>query len=132
MMSARRSLKGFTRYNPHISVDSRQVLFLLWVYSFRLSATHLRCGRLSRGLRRTCWCSRKWKTNPSKSISKGLLSQPARSSGWHCEFWKRLWGPKVPRSLHTGHLTLALVEEYNFWIHCLEQQLPKNIRKLSK
>ena len=56
----------------------------------------------------------------------------AHSSGWHCESWERLRGPAVPRTLHKGFLTVDLVEEDNFWTHCMEQQLPKNIKASSK
>ena len=40
-----------------------------------------------------------------------------------------MWGPKVPRALHKGQLTVDLGEEGNFWIHSLEQQLPKNMKE---
>ena len=39
-----------------------------------------------------------------------------------------LCGPKVPRALHEGQLSVDMAEEDNFRIHCLEQQLPKNMK----
>ena len=39
-----------------------------------------------------------------------------------------LCGPKVPRALHKGQLSVDMAEEDNFRIHCLEQQLPKNMK----
>ena len=39
-----------------------------------------------------------------------------------------MWGPKVPRALHKGQLSVDMAEEDNFRIHCLEQQLPKNMK----
>ena len=64
-----------------------------------------------------------------------MIIETAPSSDWHCEHWKRLRGPKVPRTLYKGQLTVDLVEEDDFWIQCLEQQLPKNLiasQRLSK
>ena len=62
-----------------------------------------------------------------------MILESAPSSDWHCESWKRLWGPKVPRALHKGQLPVDLAEGDNLRIHRLEQQLPKKIKlRLSK
>ena len=82
---------------------------------------------MSRGLRGACFCFKRGKTNAGEVYFPRIL-ESAPSSDWHCEFWERLCGPKVPRALHKGQLSVDMAEEDNFRIHCLEQQLPKNMK----
>ena len=82
---------------------------------------------MSRGLRGACFCFKKGKTNAGEFYFPRIL-ESAHSSDWHCECWVGLCGPKVPRALHKGQLSVDMAEEDNFRIHCLEQQLPKNMK----
>ena len=51
------------------------------------------------------------------------------SPGWRSEYWGGMRGPKIPRVVYQGQLTDGLDKEYNIWIHCVGQQLPKYIEK---